>query len=105
MNIQRLTAIDILIDATLDGASVHRRHRLRLERPSVLAGVEHATTVYGALERVAFPSEDIIGVGAVPLLVTKTQDERLRAVFGPHAAKLSRISQGLIGHLWPADGM
>lgn len=69
-----LTSVDILIDTAFDAALVLLSCALDLE-DAVAAVLEHAVGVHGALERVAFPSEDVVGVGSVALAVVVTPDE------------------------------
>jgi len=95
-----------LLDFALDLARVHRGHCLRLERSSVLAGIEHARVVHGLLERVGLPAESVISVSSKALGIARAQDERLRAVSGPRkVVELSCIPQSLVGKLWHTDGM
>jgi hypothetical protein len=89
----------------LDSALVHHSHILRLQRPSILAGLEHAWGIHSALERVALPAEEVIGMRAVALLVTIAQEERVRTVLGPHGVELSCIPQSLVGYLRHAYGV
>ncbi len=81
---RQLTSIDILLHEVGNATLVHLSRRLRLQGLSVLAGLEHARRVHGAMERVSLPAEEVIGVGAVALLVAEAQDERVRPVRGPH---------------------
>ena len=101
-----LTAIDILVDEGLDGALVHVGHGLRLERAPVLAALEHAGRVHGALERVALPAEEVVGVGAVALVVLgEAEHEGVGPAAAPHAVELGRVPEGLVGDLGGADRM
>jgi len=75
----KLTAIDLLLDEVGHAALVHGGNILGLERLSVLAGLEHARVVHGALERVALPAEEVVGVAAVALGIAKAQRERVAA--------------------------
>jgi len=104
---QLLTSIraDVLADHILDLASVHCRDALRLERSSVLAGLEHASVVHGALEGVTFPSENVISVSSVATAVVVAHEERVLAVGGPHVGELGSVIQGLVSDLRYTDGM
>jgi len=90
----------VFIDGTLDSALVHWSYALGLEWLSILTGLEHAGRVHCALERVTLPAEEVICVGTVALVVTHAQEERIRAILGPHGVELSCIPQSLIGYLW-----
>lgn len=105
--IQTLTSIDVLLDDLLSSALVHLSDGLRLERLAVLAGVEHARRVHGALERIALPAEHVIGVGAVGMafLVAVAEDEGVGAVGWPHVLKLGSVPERLVGELGHANGV
>ena len=100
-----LTSVDVLLDEALDGALVHLGRGLRLERPAVLAGIEHAGRVHGPLERVTLPTEDVVGMGAVAVIIAVAHGERLGAVGGPKAVELGGVPESLVGNLGHADGV
>jgi hypothetical protein len=99
----QLTSVNILPHRRLNRALVHSGGLLTLEGPSVLASREHARAIHGLLERVALPAEQVVGVRAVALIVAVAQEERIRAITGPHVGELSSIPERLVGDLRHAD--
>ena len=73
-----LTSIDILLNTRLDRALVLFRNTLGLEPVA-----EQWSRVHGALEGIALPGKEVIGVGAGSLAVVVAPHEWLRAVGGP----------------------
>lgn len=94
------TSINILAHGGRDRAPVRLGDALGLE-----AVAQQRGRVHGALERVALPAEDVVGVGAVAGAVLVAPDERLRPVLGPEVAVVERprVPHGLERHVWHAD--
>lgn len=103
--IDSLTSLGILAHHVLDLASIHGRDALGFERISVLAGIEHATVIHGALERISLPSEYVVGMSAESTSVIVTHDEWVWCALWPLAVELSGVPQCLVGDLWHTDGM
>jgi hypothetical protein len=84
-----------LANKVLDLASVHWLNSLRLERPSVLAGIEIAIRVHSLLERITLPAEYVVSMGTKAPAITVGEDEGVLAVSGPHVVETCGIPQGL----------
>ena len=97
--------VDILLNLCLDRALVHVIDSLRLERPAVLAPLEHARRVHGALQRVALPAKEVVGVGPEPLAVAVAEHKGVGAVSGPEAGELGGVPEGLVRDLGDAHGV
>lgn len=98
------TAIDIILHSRLNLARVHGGRLLRFQRVPVLAGVEHAARVHGALQGVVLPAEHVVRVGPEPLVVAVAQDERLRPVRRPRqVVELRRVPERFVGYLRDSD--
>lgn len=93
------------MDCLLYGALVHGGNGLALERPSVLASIEHAARVHGPLQGISLPAKQVISVGSVSLGVAVAEGEGLAAVLGPHVVELGGVPEGLVGDLGHADGV
>src|SRR3569833_3188932 len=74
-----LTAVEVLLDHVRDAALVLLRDGLGLERRAA----DVAVRVHHALQRIALPAEDVIGVAGVAGSVTGGPEDRLAAVLGP----------------------
>src|SRR3954470_19785488 len=68
-----LTRVNVLVHRLGNLAVVHGRHGLRLERLAVLARLEHARVVHGALQRVALPPKEVVGVRREALAVARAE--------------------------------
>ena len=101
----KLTAVKLLVHHGIDLAGVHGANGLRLERSAVLAGVEHAGRVHGALQRIALPAKEVVGVGAEAASIAVAEDEGVAAIRGPVIGELLGVPERLVGDLGHADGV
>ena len=102
----KLTAINVLLDRRSNAALVRLSDGLGLE-----AVAKKRLRVHGALESIALPGKEVIGVGAVALVavhgLAEAPDKRLGAIRGPHGLVVegTGIPHGLERQLGHADGM
>ena len=101
----QLTSILVLVHGLVDQAPLCRVDGLSLQAraPSTHA----ARSVHGALERVALPSENVVGVLAESGVVSRAEVEGLGPVLGPQRAvvELSGVPDDLVHELWDPDGV
>lgn len=95
----------LFADHILNLTRIHLLDTLGLERPSILASLEHAARVHRPLKRVTLPAKNVVCVGAIPEGVVVTHNERIRGTCRPHVVELGRIPYGLIGELGNANWM
>ena len=72
----RLTAVSLLVNHVCDLALVGDVHGLLLD--GAAAVVEAFGLVHGALERIALPAKQVIGVGAVAAATLEAPYKRIR---------------------------
>lgn len=110
----RKPPLGILRNRILYSALIHIGNRLRLQHPRhprTTTAVKHARAVERALQRVALPAKDVVGVGAVPLIVHERPDKRLLGgkgpvgVAGPQVFEGARVPHGLVRQLRHLDGV
>lgn len=99
-----LTAIDLLVDRRLLGASVHLLHRLS-PQPLTLKPV--AVPIHGLLQGVPFPPKHGVAVGAMARSIAVAPNARLRPVRWPVCLIIERCSvlYDLVEELGNLDGV
>ena len=107
---EELTAINLLVHRRLHlaripfGGRVHGQHT---GRPVGAALAEEAIRIHDALQRIALPAKQIVGMSRIPGIVTCAPHERLTAVFRPEfrIVEHGRVPHGLVRHLRHAHWM
>ena len=98
------TAVSLLADEVLDCALVGRGHGLLLDGPAAV--VEALGLVHGALQRVALPAEEVVGVGTrAAIRAAEAPHERIGCSSRPQAVELVRLPRDLESDLRHSDGV